>query len=131
MALGVGDALVRQDLNCSEPLEMSILGFVDNSHAAAAQFGQETVMGNRLAYHTASGSLGANERGFRSVYRTGGSQRESDAFGCLTPSEGRGYIGCGKTISWTARGRRKPKMGKPSRVINRNGSHGKATVNCA
>src|SRR5689334_11463661 len=57
LALGIGNALVRQDLYGGEAIEMGIPGFVDNSHAAAAQFGQETVVGDRPANHAASGLL--------------------------------------------------------------------------
>jgi hypothetical protein len=56
----VGD-IVRQELQGNEAVEFNVLGFVDNTHAAAAELLHDAVMRDSLADHSSSySSLGGD-----------------------------------------------------------------------
>ena len=77
-AVEVGCPLCRKNLDCDEPVQVGVVGLVDDAHAALAELLQNPEMAERLANH---------RRGLRRV-RIGGPQPDGKAFSYRRPWSG-------------------------------------------
>ena len=51
LGFGVAGEIGREELQCDGAVELEVLGFVDDTHASAAEVLEDLVVGNDLADH--------------------------------------------------------------------------------